>query len=339
MSNRDVKYNHALEYCQGPGVVDDVVVAQFELGHALDNPLVKEAIRIGWRVVSCVSAVSTGLVSRHILDEKSKKDVVFCEAKKDRFTGEVILLKEDILIGRKKEGRFAVGCGRRGKITGLSRAARRRLLIQARNVDGIVAEATLTYPGEFTTDGRRVKRDVKVMLQELVYRGLKGMWFLEFQERGAPHFWLFLTGQIPKGKLSKAWYRIVGSGDIKHLKAGTRISAIRKPYALAAYAAKYAAKWDQKCVPEGYTEVGRFWGCFGGMKVEEVVISEGSISVVASVIRVIRRLYVSKRKRWKLKDGARRRKFKDYGKYSFVAWGCAKAVRDRQLELVGWCDV
>jgi hypothetical protein len=167
------------------------------------------------------------------------------------------------------------------------------------------------------------------MLKVLVRRGLSGMWFLEFQERGAPHFMLFITGEFAKAKFSRAWYRIVGSGDERHLRAGTEISAIRKPYALAIYAGKYAGKWEQKVVPEGYTEVGRFWGLFGGLKVAEEVVASGRLSDVAPLIRLVKRLYLNERKRWPLKDGVKLRKFKDNGKYSFVAWGAARAFRQR----------
>jgi len=50
--NSAVKFIPAFEFCQARGVVDDVVVPQFELGHALDNPLVAEAVRLGCKVVS-----------------------------------------------------------------------------------------------------------------------------------------------------------------------------------------------------------------------------------------------------------------------------------------------
>jgi hypothetical protein len=162
------------------------------------------------------------------------------------------------------------------------------------------------------------------------------MWFLEFQKRGAPHFWLFLTGSVPKAELSAAWYRIVASGDERHLRAGTRIGFIRKPYALAAYAAKYAAKWEQKEVPADYRDVGRFWSRFGGIKVVGQVIARGTVREVAPVVRLVRGLYVASRKRWHLMAGRGRKVlkgFRDNGRFSFIAWGVALPVRHRGIRL------
>jgi hypothetical protein len=61
--------------------------------------------------------------------------------------------------------------------------------------------------------------------------------------------------------VAKRWYKIVNSGDEKHLLAGTRVERIRKPDGAARYCLKYAYKCEQKAVPEQYRNVGRFWGC------------------------------------------------------------------------------
>jgi len=288
--------------------------------------LVAEAVRLGG-VITSVQAVSPGLVVKHINGRFS------CGAEAAVVESKVVVLKEDVLVRRHVAGRRRFGGGKRGKITRLTKAARRRLLIDARNITGIVAEATLTYPGEFPTDGRKVKRDCAAMRHVLGRRGIGGMWFLEFQVRGAPHFHVFLSGGVDKESLAAAWYRIVGSGDVRHLRAGIRIARIRKAHALAMYAAKYAGKFLQKDVPAEYSEVGRFWGRFGGVEIESVVVAEGSFREAARMVRVVRGLYVSKRRLWPHKAGFR--PFRDDGERSFIAWSCGSGLRTRGLRMQG----
>jgi hypothetical protein len=154
---------------------------------------------------------------------------------------------------------------------------------------------TITYPMEFPSDGKLVKGHLKKFLQWLrdTFYGIRGVWFLEFQMRGAPHFHIITDldlasyGDITErrrrkktpGKASygtnveieaaasRAWYRIVKSGDPKHLRAGTSWETFEHAEAAERYAAKHSAKPRQKDVPEGYENVGRFWGVIGGVGV------------------------------------------------------------------------
>lgn len=64
------------------------------------------------------------------------------------------------------------------------------------------------------------------------------------------------------------WYRIVGSGDSRHLAAGTSTERLRSARGGAFYAVKYAMKMKQKAVPRDYRNVGRFWGNSRGVKPE-----------------------------------------------------------------------
>jgi hypothetical protein len=131
---------------------------------------------------------------------------------------------------------------------------------------------TLTYPAVYPCDGRRVKKHLHAFLIWLKYdtRGTGYLWFLEFQKRGAPHIHILLDFPFPsvrgdaaalRFRVSASWYRIVDSGDRRHLAAGTRVERIRKAEGGARYATKYAFKCEQKQVPEPYQNVGRFWGC------------------------------------------------------------------------------
>lgn len=161
----------------------------------------------------------------------------------------------------------------RGNITVLSKKSRQRLAFVANNTRVVFRTMiTLTYPKEYTTDGKEVKKHLNAFLVwcRRYFARPSYLWFLEFQKRGAPHIHLLVDTPLPQDKAGRlnvyaevavAWYNTVDSGDDKHLKAGTRVERIRKPDGAARYALKYAYKTKQKCVPEAFQNVGRFWGC------------------------------------------------------------------------------
>ena len=161
----------------------------------------------------------------------------------------------------------------RGEVVEFSYQSRQRLAFVAANTDVVFTTmVTLTYPLEFPSDGCKVRRDRGAFLCFLrrKFPSLLYLWWLEFQRRGAPHIHLVLDLPWPttfrrvralRVDVAEAWYRIVGSEDPKHARAGTRTERIRKPDGAARYAVKYALKMRQKVVPEGYRSVGRFWGC------------------------------------------------------------------------------
>lgn len=116
------------------------------------------------------------------------------------------------------------------EISLFTNASKRRLLFTARNFSGMEIMRTLTYPAQFPTDGRAVKNHWRRIRQRLVRNGANcGLWVLEFRERGAPHFHVFLQNPIDRHALARAWCRIVASADPKHLVAGTRIERFRHP--------------------------------------------------------------------------------------------------------------
>jgi hypothetical protein len=132
---------------------------------------------------------------------------------------------------------------------------------------------TLTYPFSYPSDGATVKNHLRRFLQEVKRewtrtgndtKEFSAFWFLEFQQRGAPHFHIFCTWAPGREWIARRWYEIVNSEDIRHLKAGTRVEYLKAGRAgTISYASKYAQKQEQKEVPEGYENVGRFWGIVG----------------------------------------------------------------------------
>lgn len=171
------------------------------------------------------------------------------------------------------------GCGgsaalaQRGAIQGFSPRSGARMRRYLRScVPSYSVMVTLTYPGNFPTDGRTVKRHLDSFVKRAFrYLGAEGspvprsiFWFLEFQKRGAPHFHLFLNFTVPFNLVAQWWFEIVGSGDDRHLCAGTRTEALYSGrHGTVSYASKYAAKLEQKDVPQNFVNLGRFWGVYG----------------------------------------------------------------------------
>lgn len=184
---------------------------------------------------------------------------------------QVVLYENDLVVKRQGVAPQTKGETRKD-ITTFSKESRKRLAFVASNTSvAFTTMITLTYPKDFPSDGKKVRRDRKAFLDWLRrdQGGLEYLWFLEFQKRGAPHLH-FLTSQLwPRTRTAEkalrfrvatTWYRIVGSKDRKHLAAGTRTERLRSARGGAFYAVKYAMKMRQKVVPKDYVNCGRFWG-------------------------------------------------------------------------------
>lgn len=178
----------------------------------------------------------------------------------------------------------------RGCIREFSDRSRSRLLFTAFNAScDWLAFAVLTYPATFPTTGDKVKRDIDVFDKWLKREfDAKVVWGIEFQDRGAPHINLLIDKFIPKEDFSRRWFEVVGSGDIRHLRSGTRIEFCKSSDQAAGYmAAAYSAKKSaQKKVPEGFENVGRFWGASRGLvvpKCRQINLPEDAISKVRTL--------------------------------------------------------
>lgn len=181
------------------------------------------------------------------------------------------LYRNDVVV--KRQGKAPqVHDQTRMEVKEFSKASRKRLAFVASNTPiTFTTLITLTYPGEFSSDGDKCRRDRRAFLDWLRREtgGCEYLWFLEFQQRGAPHLHVLTDALWPRTRdsvtalrfrVSTTWYRIVGSGDTRHLAAGCRTEKLRSARGGTHYAVKYAQKMRQKVVPEGYTNVGRFWG-------------------------------------------------------------------------------
>jgi len=167
------------------------------------------------------------------------------------------------------------GGGIRGRVRGFSRQSRKRLLdlLNMVNTDALSQGLfmTLTYPDLFPEKPERWKRDLDVFLKRMkrAYPGAVLVWRLEWKERlsgqnagqVAPHFHIIALSVpwLDLRWLAEAWYETVGSGDERHLGAGTQAQRIRNRRGILYYASKYMSKPAES--PEFWT--GRVWGVVG----------------------------------------------------------------------------
>jgi hypothetical protein len=163
----------------------------------------------------------------------------------------------------------------KSEIEFFTKDSRRRLAFVAANTHIIfTVMITLTYPKQFPANGEIVKRHFKRFKDSLLRKfPCSYLWCIEFQRRGAPHYHVLIDSILPlddKKWVSKRWYDVVGSGDAKHLQAGTRTEKLRSKRGGNRYIVKYAGKMRQKKVPDGYEKVGRFWGHSRDVKPEPV---------------------------------------------------------------------
>lgn len=186
----------------------------------------------------------------------------------------------------------------RGEVTHWSAKSRTRMVETVCSLDWrpVVASdrpgfrpvmITLTLPGDWLAvapTGRAFKRAFDRFRKRWARKWgeVAWLWKLEFQRRGAPHLHIycaFPVGQEALDWLSRAWYEAVGSGDERHLRAGTGVDwgeGVRAsdPKRLGIYFLKRATghnlgsdKEYQHFVPEEWSEPGtgpgRFWGYYG----------------------------------------------------------------------------
>jgi hypothetical protein len=195
--------------------------------------------------------------------------------------------------------------GTRDRIRGFSRASRRNLLLRLASINrsafrafkGQLISITLTYPHEFPEDPEVCKNHLKALRRRLQrkFGEFAGFWRMGIQERGAWHFHLllFVGPSIgPIGELrrfiSSSWYEVTGKVSEGHLRAGTRVEAVKKWKKVTSYVERYLAK------PEEFPQelhTGRIWGIWN----EELLpvrweTVEVSLKDAFSIRRIYRKL-------------------------------------------------
>jgi|GEM_PF-898962 len=204
-----------------------------------------------------------------------------------KYARDVRISFKDLYLGRTRGN-----SGGKRAITKFSKRSARELRFELRNSSALwKAMITLTYPSDFPCDGAIVKGHVNAWCQFLRRRDIKYFWILEFQERGAPHFHFLTSEEIDKGTVSQRWYEIVGSGDEKHLRAGTRCDTVRNENQLFGYMVGYLKKLTQKVAPKDFENVGRWWGCSRDIMDFTCRVFSGDFRSMTAEMRDYRRWY------------------------------------------------
>ena len=187
--------------------------------------------------------------------------------------------------------------GLRGGVTGFSFASRRRLLRLIASTEKAIRPlfVTLTYPDIFSSDPADWKRDIDKLGKRIARKfGQAGLVYrIEFVKRKsgesvgqiAPHFHLLVWGEaiLPfREYIGQAWYAVVGSGDERHLRAGTSVERVKSWNGVMSYVSKYIAK--EQVYPGNW--YGRVWGVIGrenipwGVKVVIMLTDHEAIRLV-----------------------------------------------------------
>jgi hypothetical protein len=154
----------------------------------------------------------------------------------------------------------------RSEIQSFSQSSKRRLKFTASNAfPALISQFGMTYH-HATPDGHTVKKHLNAFLTDIrrKFPTVGYLWILEFQERGTPHFHIFLNLEHDQktGKaLAGIWNRIAEPESKEHLKFHQHENNfIPWDMGSGSYLCKYLDKEHQKQVPEGFQGVGRFWG-------------------------------------------------------------------------------
>lgn len=191
------------------------------------------------------------------------------------------------------------GGGQRGAVTLFSRQSRKRLLDTLAEIDKTEKPLflTLTYPSKFAADARVWKNDLEKFYKRMKrkFPAASFIWKLEPQKRGAPHFHLFVWGMSYDALFiwaRRAWFETVGSGDEKHLMAGTRVEKVRSWRGVRSYASKYMGKiFDMPMMQDlGWNQPGRFWGVKGRQNLPRVMVTVLEIMSEKQVFDMLRYL-------------------------------------------------
>lgn len=189
-------------------------------------------------------------------------------------------------VGTRKKDNVGGQPAKRGKVTSFSRKSRKRMLDIVASLRKTATRKTvfitLTYGQEWPHPDE-AKRHLDAFLKRVARKFPKasGIWRMDAQERGAPHFH-FLFFRMPfwdKKELQTAWHEIVGdkysdfsSGTIK--EPFTRIELVKSRKGAFWYVGKYSANISGfNYVPyltgldsvieresQAIKEIGRQWG-------------------------------------------------------------------------------
>jgi hypothetical protein len=179
------------------------------------------------------------------------------------------------------------GGGVRGAITKFSRQSRKRMIDTLHEYvfeEGVLV--TMTYPGSYPTSAGVYKRHLQSFRKWLDVETVHAVafWRLEFQDRGAAHFHVFVTGvrYVDARAASKKWDEIIGAEkkeggsngvDVKPVRSGEGVRNV------GAYVSKYISKDVSSDEGEKLNYPGRYWGVWNGAKKKNKVFAVSADSI------------------------------------------------------------
>jgi hypothetical protein len=188
----------------------------------------------------------------------------------------------------------------RGAIIGFSQKAKLNLAryLSRLNVPSNALHLSCTYGASFPKTSDSFKHDLAVFKKRVIRLGLYGVWRLEFQKRGAPHYHFLLwpvdgESYFLGDAAAESWRKV--SGNNSDSAAYVSGGAIGRS---AWYLALHSAKGDQS--PP--IKVGRWWGKISSEELNDreqsdPVASLDSQKEMILLKRIfVRHLYAQKRK-------------------------------------------
>ena len=207
-----------------------------------------------------------------------------------------------------------------GMITRLSRRSLNNFIFRVSNYAGEwLSLLTLTYGQNYPLEGRRIKDDWNafVLSMRRNFGPFEYFWFLEFQDRGAPHLHVCLSIGPPcdadREIMADLWARIAERYNFPFTRCrwqqgvlcpvseeGTRDpvrrnhkrravwEGIRERDGAIRYVVSYATKPRQKEVPKEYRNVGRFWATSRGVKLPEGMTMGATEAQIREILGYVR---------------------------------------------------
>ncbi len=199
-------------------------------------------------------------------------------------------------VSRVNPGRAIVGrnsIAKRGTLRGLSSRARVRLIrfLATINRPDSALFVTLTYR-DYSEDWKVWKKQLNAVLSALRFKWphFCGVWRLEFQERGAPHFHLLLWPGAVTREEAEFWFRerwltLIGGKTKAQLAHGVKVESVRDLRNSGFYLSIYQAKDKQDRTD---INTGREWGYINPKALNTEPIREAVIN--KTELRYLRRL-------------------------------------------------
>jgi len=195
------------------------------------------------------------------------------------------------------------GGGRRGRVRDWSHQSRLRLLKTLKKVrrDAPMLFATLTYPtwASPSPDQLVLHRGRFEAAFRRRYPSGALVWKREHTKAGVPHLHLLVWPNAGRSEQAEAiafrnwvsptWFRVVGTNDERHLRAGTNVERPRDAGRVGRYVGKYV--WKRGHIAHNDDEYGRWWAvvCEGQVPWSGTVTVEVPSWAVVRMLRYVRR--------------------------------------------------